>query len=638
MSRTQIEQRWRIVAIGLTLASAVLTLLLASQATLIWEEAHYRLAGRTPDWGYPDSPLGAPLLNALSEALFGRSLWGSRLLIWAISALMPLAVWFLATALVDRIQALKAAAVAAILPPFVIAGIYAYPEGPLQVLSVVFLGALIRAIRADSQRWWIIAGAVCAVGAAYYYRFLFMPAGVLVFLLASARGRALRTDRKAWIGGVIAATGLAPSLIHNIREDWGPVLFQLSGRQDWAFWPQAFLYPLEQAALVSAPYFLALAVGAVIAGLRWRKGDWAAGLALISAAALFLPFFGLAFFDKDYLPHWPFLAYGVLTVYVPVAIRRMSQAVPKALQRHVATGYRALAAGVALITLIGFGANLIAWRHPDTFVDAADQGRMTGGDLEDWTVLAGPLADALDAAGPDAVLAVGDHITAVQLQVAARAGAPVFVLDHPEDRSRNFQGYRTLRGEGEADLMAEHAGAPVVIALKEPPYLYRVEETERTAMRARLCGRFEDIARLETRALTPGRVRISLFTARVRETEIDPDPSACALFPPAVIEQPEAGATVSGVIPVYGAAAHPDGVRAVIVSLDGQPVARDNSFFDLEGQFTPLLEFDPGWPEVYWDVRVDLSEAPRGRRVLSIEIITGAGERFLVEARMIYVR
>lgn len=618
-----------------TVASAALTLVLASQANLIWEEAHYRLAGRQLDWGYPDTPIGAPLVNALSEHLFGTGRLGSRLVIWLLSAMLPLAAYFAALPLVPRLQALQAALAAALIPPFLIAGVYAYPEGPLQLITLVFLACLLRALQRDSWRFWLAAGAVCALGAMYYYRFWFIPFGVAVFLIADRGGRALWRNPRAWAAGGLAALGLLPSLIDNILKEFGPILFQLSGRQDWAFWPRAALYPFEQAGLVSPVVFILLVLAAGIAWQRGRTGDTGSALIFCIATANFLPFFVLAFFDMDYLPHWPFLAYVPLVILLPAAFDALASRMRFSWARPAVFG---LAAVLAIGTTGVMSSTILMWRHPDVFLSEAGQARLTGGDLEDWSVLQQPLARARAHAGPGSVLAAGDHILAVQLQIAAQAEGPVYVLDHPEDRSRNYQGYRLLRGEGEADLQAEEAGAPAVIILREPPYLYRA--AERVALRARMCRLFEAVDHIETVGLTPGRVQASIFSGRVREAPAsEASPGGCAFFPQGVIERPVAGQSVSGEIIIHGAAAHPDGAQAVEIRLDGEVIARDGSLIDLPGyRFPQELDFDPTYPGVYWDVRADISDIAPGRHILSLIVITQAGEHVEADQRPIYVR
>ncbi|MEO1039775.1 MAG: glycosyltransferase family 39 protein [Pseudomonadota bacterium] len=635
------ERRWLIAALLASVFSAGWTLFIASQANFLWEETHFRILGRVAEWGYPDTPLGAPLISALSETLFGQSRLGTRLINWALSALLPLAVWFLAEPLVGRRRAFMAATLAALVPPLANAGVYAYPEGPMQLLAVLFLGALIRAIRTDRIGWWVMAGAVCALGVMYYYRFWFAPLAVLVFLLADREGRTLWTRPSAWLGGSIALFGLAPSLIDNLLENWAPVQFHLTGRQDWAFWPRAALYPFEQAGLVTPILFALLAGGLVAAFLRWRRrGDSAAGLIFIAATALWAPFFVLAFFDRDYLLHWPFMAYAVVLPYAPLAAQAVITSRRTRRGRTLVRAVLACGAGLAVLSSLALGANALVWSQADRFLPVDAQHRLTGGDLEDWSRLKPAVQSALIEAGPDAVLVGRDHITTAQMQIALPGRPAVYVLDHPDDASRRYQDFRAARGQGEADLIALPAGQSAVIVLREPSYLYRDEA--RVAVRERLCALFDDAQLHSTVDLTPGRIQISVFTARRSGRAPDdpaPDLGDCAFIPYAVIEQPEAGAVVSGERPIHGVAAHPDRIRRVDILIDDEAVAFDPHYIQLPGHtFPAALDFDPAYPRIYWDVIFDYGAVEPGRRRMSLRLTTHSGEIIDLPARTIYVR
>ena len=630
---------WVWLAIGAGLLSALWTFYLAGVANEIWEEAHFRVSGQYADWGYPDTPAGAPLWAAWSSAIFGDSRLGPRVLSWFVSSLLPLAVWFLASAVTTRRRALMATILAALVPVFTVPGAFAFPEAPMQTLVVAFMGLLVRAIRTDRLEWWLSAGLICALGVAYYYRFWFAPIGVLVFLLTTANGSTLWTRRNAWLGGAVALLGLVPSLIDNALEDWRPILFHLAGRQDWAFWPRGALYPLEQAMLATPVVFAFILGGAWIALSRWRRrSDSVAALILITASMLCLPYFLIAFFDKDYLLHWPFLAWALLLVYAPQAMISFIKAMGRRGLRLPALTLVILAPVLATGGTIANGTMLVLWRYPALLIEAGRQDMLIGGDFEDWAVLRPALARAFDHAGPDAILIGGDHSTTARVQTAARLDRQVVVLDHPEDRSRSFQLYREMRGEGEAAL-SRHAGRRAVIVLREPSYLYR--EIDRVRMRERLCSALSEVELVERVALEPGRKRVSIFTARVRTPGQTPlAPGGCALLPYGVIEQPVSGEAVpKGVINVYGPAAHPDGVAVVSVRLDGVEVAAVSMLNDLPGyRFPETLSFDPDYPNVFWGARPDLSAYEPGRYEMSLWIETGAGETLLLETRPIFIR
>jgi len=612
---------WRRAALAAIIGAALVKLYLASQAAFIWEEASYRLAGANLDWGFADTPAGAPLLNWLSAALFGETRLGARLLFWAAGAAIPLAVWRLAGEFADARGAAIAAMMAALAPPVFVAGTHAYPEAVLQLLFVGLLLALTRALRRGETGWWIVAGAICAAGLAYHYRFWLVPAGLGLFALATPQGHALLARRDPWIAAGVAAIGLAPGLIHNIETGFGSFRFQAAGRQEWAFWPPGLLYPLEQAAILTPVVAAFVAAGAAELIRRAHRGAAESGAILFPAALIWLLFAALAPLNKDYLLHWPFMAYAPLLPFAGLAASGWIDG-PR-WRRWTLAGGLALAGAASA----AWALNLLAWQHP------GERPRF-GGDLEDWSELRRPLSRALERLPEDGprIVAASDHVTGAQIAVAADPPAPVYVLDHPTDAAQRFQHYWERWGRGEADIPD---GAGAVIALREPDYLYR--SAERTAFRARLCDRFEAVESLATVSLPPGAVRVSLYAARSGGAT---PPGQCPLLPKAAIEQPQAGETIARAVrPVYGVAAHPDGIATVAVLLDGREIARTDTRIDLPGyRFPEILDFDPDYPAVYWDLRVDFSDVSPGRHALGVVAETRAGTRIESGHRIIYVR
>lgn len=635
---TKDERVWLVVLLGAAILSAIWTLLLASQANWIWEELHFLMAGRNPDWGYPDTPAGTPLWVAGSEAILGDNRLAVRSLTWLVSSLLPLAVWFMASPMVSRKHALMAGALAAILPPLVTGGVYAYPEGPQQVLTALFLGFLLRALQRNSLMIWLMAGLVCAAGVFFYYRFLFVPGAAFVFAIATSSGRKQLLNPLAWLGGGVALLGLVPSLIDNLNKDFGPLLYHAGRRQDWTFFPEALTYPLQQAGLVTPLAFILLLLGAWYLLSRWRT-EKTADVALFSVSVLFLflPFMILALFDSNSLPHWPFLAYVAVLPFVPPAVSDLMARFGAGWQRMALKGGVIAATGLAIATTLAFGMNLILWRHSEALLTENQMGLLRGGDLEDWSVLEEQVRTALANAGPDAVLVGGDHITTLRIQKLLPQDQPAYTVASPIDTPRDYQGYRSRLGQGETQLLAEQQGKPAILVLPEPAYLYRgVEDYE---FREHLCRIFEDSEWISTTSLTPGEVQVSIFRAKVGASQGDLDPANCAFLPGAVIEQPRAGKYVSGQEPVYGVAADPSGIKSVTILVDGTPIPVQNIRADLPGyRFPELLAYDPDYPAVFWTRQVDFSRFEKGRHTLEVEIEMKSGVKRKYGERLIYVR
>ena len=617
-----------------TALMAAWTLLLAFQVNVIWEEAHFRLIGRSIEWGYPDVPAGTPLLVALSEALFGSDSAGPRLINWALSACLPLGVYFLASGFLNQRDALLAGITSVFVPAFVTVGAYAYPEGMMQLLCVLFVGALVRAINKNTVIWWVIAGVICALGLIYHYRFWFTPFGVFIFLLATREGRALWTNPKAWLAGIIAVLGLMPTIIDNVLKDFEPIGYHAGGRQDWALWLEGLGYPLLQALAVSPLIFIALALGIWLA-LRQTKDcenifKVGTKLTLITGATLALPFFAFALFDKDALPHWPFQAWAVLIVFTPLAIRWLLNVWPD-WRSKAAIGF---AWAIGAVMTFATGANLLLWKHAPDILEQELFTLLQGGDFENWQPVADEVAKRLDALGDDAVLVGSDHITTAILQVLGKIENPVVVLDHPNDESRNFQRYRQLRGEGEINYKAgsvrNSSGEMIPLSekslfvLRDPSYLYR--EQRILDQRITACS-LEEIESTQTIDLFPGHKSVTLISGTLDVEDKQLEPSTCPALPKIVIEQPLPLTEITGDLTVYGPAASPTGVKRVEVLANGEVIGSTTERVALPGfQFPEILDFDPDYPAVFWAVVVPHDQLPHGAVQLSARTLGPDGE------------
>lgn len=610
-----------------TALMAAWTLLLAFQVNVIWEEAHFRLIGRSIEWGYPDVPAGTPLLVALSEALFGSDSGGPRLINWALSACLPLGVYFLAAGFLNQRDALLAGITSIFVPAFVTVGAYAYPEGMMQLLCVLFVGALVRAINKDTVVWWALAGIICALGLIYHYRFWFAPLGVFIFLLATREGRALWTNPTAWLAGVIAVLGLMPTIIDNVLKGFEPIGYHAGGRQDWALWLEGLGYPLLQALAVSPLIFIVLAFGIWLALRQLKDGNetFQVGtkLTLITGATLALPFFVFALFDKDALPHWPFQAWAVLIVFVPLAIRWLFNVWPD-WRSKAAIGF---AWTIGAVMTFATGANLLLWKHAPDFLEPEQYTLLQGGDFENWQPVADEVAERLDALGDDAVLVGSDHITTAIIQVLGKIENPVVVLDHPNDDSRNFQRYRELRGEGEEQLngLIGNAERPILFAFREPSYLYREERL--VAQRERMCALDHDEKiTVQPTQLFPGHKQVTTVEG-FKTWSGSGAFSFCALLPTILIEQPLPLSEMTGDLTVYGPAASPSEVQRIEVLANGEVIGSTTERVALPGfQFPEILNFDPDYPAVFWAVVVPHDQLPHGAVQLSARTIGQDGE------------
>ncbi|MBW3617963.1 MAG: glycosyltransferase family 39 protein [Proteobacteria bacterium] len=619
---------------------AVLTLWkawLAASTNVLWEEAHFFTAGMHPDLAYPDVPAGWPLFARAVELVFGSSVLALRLAGLAVAQLIPLGVWFLAGPLVGPRQALWAALLSMLLPPLGVSGTIFYPEGALQLLTAVMLGAAVRAVSTGRLGWWALTGIAGGLGLFTHYRFGVIGLGVALFALLTRDGRALWGRPGFWLAGVLAAAGLLPALLYNMREDWPSVAFHAVNRHIWVWYPQGLLlHVVEQLMLCTPVFFVGLCGAAVLAWRTWRAGDAWAGLVLWTAATVFLAFTVIAPFYRTRLPHWPFLAYPALVVFLPAALIGFVD------RARSGRGRRARAALIlaggplfALVGALGVSAYDLAWANPERVPETLRPQLQTS--MEDWRRLEPDLQAAEAAArrrfGGEPALATAGHIPAARLEFPG-GRSRVFALDDPLDEQTRFRTMRTAWGLDEAALSRTRAGGGVVLALPEPTYLYHAPEE--VAFRRRLCRRFEGIQPERTVELPPGRTAVALFTARVRP-ELGPEPASCPLLPQVYLARPERAEAVETGSNFYGAAADRTGVRRVDILVDGKVVAQARLGLDPPGgRVDPVLAYDPAYPRVQYDFQLPAGLRPGAHR-LSVRATTGDGRLIEGGERTIYV-
>lgn len=598
------DRALRLAFLGVWAAVTLWKLLLATQTNVIWEEAHFVVAGAHPDLAYPDVPAGWPLFARLCTELFGWTPLAIRLPGLAVAAAIPFAIAWLAQPLVGNRQALWAGILACVLPPLAVSGTIFYPEGALQLLLALMLGAAVRAMGGQRLLWWTLTGVCGGLGLLVHYRFGLVGLGVVLFAILTRDGRALWRRPGFWLAGLVAAAGLAPALLYNVREGWPSLGFHAVGRHIWAVNPEGlFLHLGEQLAICTPAFFVGLIAAAVVAWRRWRQGDARAGLLLFAGATVFLAYTAVAPLYRTRLPHWPFLAYVALLPFVPAVLVGFVDAARSVAARRWRTALVASGPLIALAGALAVSAYHLAWTHADR-VPAPLRGRLQT-QMEDWRALEPALARAEARAqarfGEAPVLAASGHIAASRLEFPGRAGRQVFALDDPYDATTRFRLMRAAWGLDEPGLA--RAGRPVVIALSEPTYLYHTPAE--VAFRTRLCRLFDGLERGETVELAPGRTAVALFTARARPAPALSMVQDCALFPRVYLARPERAEIVEDGANQYGAAADPAGVARVEVLLDGRAVGDARLGLDPPGgRISDALAFDPDWPRVQFDFRL----------------------------------
>lgn len=603
-------------------------------SNLMWDEAHFMVSGRHLAAGYPDIPGGFPWLSWLLTSIFGWSVVPLRIYALLMAVAMPFAVYFMALPVTTRRDSVWAAVIAMLAPGIAMNGTLFYPEGTMQVLLALMCGCLLRALDGDAWKWWALTGLFAALGLLTHFRFLLPGAGILVFLIVTPQGRHQWTRPGLYLAASIALLGLLPSLIYNSLNGWPALQFHILARPRFDFHPVFVLSFLMVQVGSATPIFLA---AALVGGWKVLRAPFDRHTVLAIVAITVFGFYSLlALIDKRVMPHWAWMALVPALALVPEQLRTFVTNAPN----RAAQAWHAflVGCGPVLGILTGIGLTLVGYTtaHADAMPLALRQ--FAAETNEDWSRVL-PLLDLADARararfGPAVVWAAGGHRAAARLEVLG--GRPLYSQDEPFDEISQFTVARRAWNLG-PDALANQAGKGAVLVLDEPQVLYHDADT--VAFYKRICTHFDSIEEVSRVDLPPGRIRVHLFTARVRA--VAAASANCPLLPALYVARPLAGAFVDAGDHkhYFGMAADPKGITRVDVLIDHRFAAATRYGLDPQGARAPdVLAFDPNYPKVQFDFDFPKGTLKPGEHTLSIVATRNDGTRVESDPKPLFVK
>ncbi len=389
------DSRWqtfpdRAHAIGALIAGfTLLRLLLAATVPLLPQEAYYWHWSRHLDWSYFDHPPLATYSIALTTAVFGQTIFGvkSAAVLWSLG-------WNLLWARLildmfgDRRLAFWSLLALNLTIVYEAYGVGPTPDGPLLFGWVGVIWAVWRASAGDGDRWWLLAGVFAGMAMLGKYSAVLLLPVVFLYLLASPLKRHWLLRPQPYVAMLIAALMFAPVVWWNAEHGWASFAFQSSRRvgQMGGFRPHYFLVLVGTQLLMVTPYLFALALAALVRGVRAGLAgglDDRARLLLISGAVPLLVFSAVSLRSLVKI-NWPAPAYWSLII---LALHHL-------LQRG--TGPRRMAWGLAssaALVLAGFVASATpnlpmigdlnswsGWKEAAARVDQVSQALRTKGE------------------------------------------------------------------------------------------------------------------------------------------------------------------------------------------------------------------------------------------------------------------
>ncbi len=248
--------------LGLGLAKLLAHLLTAHRYGFHRDEFYYLACGRHLAWGFVDQPPFVPFIAFVSSELFGATPAGLRVFSAIAGALAVVMAGVLARELGGGRFAQGMAALATLLSPLFLGAstiLQTVPFDQLWWLLAAF--GVVRAVRTESVRAWLLTGLVLGVALLTKYTVLLFGFGLLVGLMATPARRQLRTPGP-WAAALLALAFFLPNLLWQVTHGWPTLEFIANNNANVAMTVGGFL--AAQPLLMGLPGVL-LGLG----GLGW---------------------------------------------------------------------------------------------------------------------------------------------------------------------------------------------------------------------------------------------------------------------------------------------------------------------------------------------------------------------------------
>lgn len=422
--------------------SALLRLGWASSVGAGNDEAYLYLFTVHPAWSYFDHPPMVAVITGAGLAVTGPlpTLIGLRL---GFVVLFAGSTWLMArlgrrvagpwggfwAALALNVAAYHTAA----------AGAFALPDGPLLFFWLLTLDRLLAAAETPtSTARWLQVGVAWGLALLSKYHAVFLPAGMLLYLVVEPRARAILRMKGPYLATAVGLLCFAPVLAWNASNDW--VSFTFQGERavgGLRLRPDTLAAAIGGMALYLFPWMLVALMRSLIRGARgWAEASAAERLLLCQSIVPLVVFLGVAC-TRAVLPHWSLVAFLGIFPLVGARWAARSAVEPARMRRRAAL--------LALMP-IGIAAVVAAHARYGVFQEGSRLGLgvipLRGdptADLTGWDELAEALGDRGLLDLPGTFLFTSTWYQSGQLAFALdRRGGPGSVLCYNPGDSRGF--------------------------------------------------------------------------------------------------------------------------------------------------------------------------------------------------------
>ncbi len=295
------ENRWLVLS---ALFILLLRLAFIGLMGLMPQDAYYTFYTEHPAASYFDHPPGIAWILEIFTALLGKKVYAVKLADTVVTLLTLAFFYRLSLRFLSRRRAAGTLLLFSSTLMATILSLVSTPDVPLMLCWTLSLLCLYKALFLEKKAYWLLAGLMMGLAFDSKYTAIFLPAGLMLYLLLSGTHRKWLGTVWPWLSLVLMALAFSPVLWWNMQHDFASFRFQSTGRTGGIeFRLVDFLGVLaHQSAILGPVMFFALLWVLYKLVRKYRSRLWNVPDHTLFLLCFFLPVF-LAFLSISFI-YW----------------------------------------------------------------------------------------------------------------------------------------------------------------------------------------------------------------------------------------------------------------------------------------------------------------------------------------------
>lgn len=197
---------------------------------LMPQDAYYTFYTEHPAASYFDHPPGIAWVLKTFTALLGKKVYAVKLADTVVTLLTLAFFYRLSLRFLSRRRAANTLLLFSSTLMATILSLVSTPDVPLMLCWTLSLLCLYKALFLEKKAYWLLAGLMMGLAFDSKYTAIFLPAGLMLYLLLSGRHRKWLGTMWPWLSFVLMALAFSPVLWWNMQHDFASFRFQSTGR------------------------------------------------------------------------------------------------------------------------------------------------------------------------------------------------------------------------------------------------------------------------------------------------------------------------------------------------------------------------------------------------------------------------